>query len=237
MDENPPNATVAVAEGVDGFELGVGEAGLDQRRHDGLSEVSDEIGQEPLDVLRWRGDVGGIKWVIRRTTHPVLTGSNTGLTLVSDKLPLESLNVGDRQSGYVDEVSHGGAHDVHVPRHQLRLVGEPAHRLVQRQLREGDLTDLRWNALQPRAGCRLGAQQQRGEVAEVSRPLHPTHFSDNGFRGGEQSGIVGGQWHTAVYEQVRLIRLERAPRAVAPRGSTHIPRPSVLLIATHGPSP
>lgn len=72
MDERSSSAAVAIDEGVDGLELGVGQRGPRNGRQRVVVSEGDEIVEQRGDHLRWERDDDGGAWVVVTTTDPVL---------------------------------------------------------------------------------------------------------------------------------------------------------------------
>ena len=81
MDQCSAGASVAVGEGVEGLELGMGDGGLDERGVLVVVDVVEEVGQQVREVLvRWRNERRAAR-VERAPPDPVLLLPNDAAEL------------------------------------------------------------------------------------------------------------------------------------------------------------
>ena len=167
VKERPSGAPVAVHEGMDGLELGVGDGRLDQSRKPVVVAEGKQVIQQGRDFLRRRGHEDGGTGIVAAAADPVLhradasavfpqagSGQQTAMHLQKDfqgYLIARSHRAHSPDHG-VDVGQHLGGGDVPY------LLPHPAGRVGAEQPSSTD-----HQALDARGCHRLGAQQQPGE--------------------------------------------------------------------------
>jgi len=169
VDEAAAGTAVAVGERVDRLELGVGQRGLQRGREVVAVHEPGEAVEQPVDLVRRRGDEGAAVRVVVVAADPVLGGARDARDVrVAGLLHQRAVHVderghGDRRGarGDRDRVLRGG--DVGQDR-----VGARAAVLVHvGDRRLGQAAVGHDQALDPRGGDRLLAQQLAGKGLEA----------------------------------------------------------------------
>ena len=169
-DQQSPDASVAIQEGVDGFELGVDQRDPDQRRQVGVGGMDEalQVRQQTGHLLRrWRHE-GGI--ARSRAANPVLRATQFAGQLAGTSRPIE-------------QPPMGLAQQANAERQAMRVAQLPLHP-AEGALIVGDLldivgvADLQTGFLVKQVGQRgLGALDLRGEQClladgAVKQPFH-----------------------------------------------------------------
>ena len=150
VDEGAADASVAVSERMDRFELGVREAGLDNGRVPTSVEVADEVIEQRRNVFRGGGDEVGVQGVVVGAADPVLHGADAAvLRLVGQQRGVQFKQVLDRHLWCCNKDGPGFVQDRHVVGDQLGLGGHVGDGLLGAEFGQGHLLDRRCDALDP----------------------------------------------------------------------------------------
>ncbi len=108
-DQQAPDAAIAIQEGVDGFELGMHQGHLDQRRQGGVFCVNESlhVGQQAGHMLGWRRHEGRIARA--RAADPVLRTAQLAGLLARTAHAIEQQAVRVAQQAHADGQAIGGA--------------------------------------------------------------------------------------------------------------------------------
>ena len=177
VDQRAPSTPVAVDKGVDGFELGMANRRLRDRRQRVQIAERTEIVEKLLNLLMRRRHEGGGTRVVTAPADPVLLRTNLAGVLIEPssgkQVLVNSKNVvgGDlllRIAELLDRPVHGFDVVEHLERSNVGwLLAKDSLRLSAKESTSSD-----FEAFYPRRGDSLGAQQEsryRLRVDETSR--------------------------------------------------------------------
>jgi len=191
-------------------------------------DVVDEVGHQPGHHLMRRRDELGIQRMPRRATDPVLDPAQAAMRVAWQQRGVEPDDVLDRHLLRRRQGLRGLTQDRDVVRDEPRLVAESPHRLVLCQLGEGDLLRRRRDALDHRAGDRLGSHQEPGQPVQVTGAGPRREASDRSFDAGERGSEFTVDRERESGQRIRQIGAVGAAPPLAARNTglhARLPRP------------